>query len=461
MSYPQGYLYQPAGSLALYSCPAYSASALTAPRSDELGRASSGSAFSPYAGSAAFTAPSAGFTNPLQYSTEPATGFPSYMGSPYDAHTTGMAGTLSYHPYGNAAYPYQLNDPAYRKNATRDATATLKAWLQEHRKNPYPTKGEKIMLAIITKMTLTQVSTWFANARRRLKKENKMTWAPRNKSEDEEEEDFGESERSKECLKTKHDQNETSAEDEGISLHVDTLTDSSCSPECEGEKVSRVEDNICESGSESKEKCDNCIVDDDDDVVDDDDDDDGSDEEEEERDLSRKTMNSSPLSRVEATLLNVQEDESSGSRNKNCLSSIISSVSQTQVSKPKLWSLAEIATSDIKQQIGQICSSSPNSSSSSTSSTYPATSILGRPIYYTSPFYTNYTNYANFNHLQSQGILRYSTNETVLNTASIHKQSTDSLKNTSSQLEQHFRATNYDSKKDPSDVCTVGVQPYL
>ena len=30
--------------------------------------------------------------------------------------------------------------------------------------------GEKIMLAIITRMTLTQVSTWFANARRRLKK---------------------------------------------------------------------------------------------------------------------------------------------------------------------------------------------------------------------------------------------------------------------------------------------------
>lgn len=32
------------------------------------------------------------------------------------------------------------------------------------------------MLAIVTKMTLTQVSTWFANARRRLKKENKVTW---------------------------------------------------------------------------------------------------------------------------------------------------------------------------------------------------------------------------------------------------------------------------------------------
>ena len=45
-----------------------------------------------------------------------------------------------------------------RKNATRESTATLKAWLNEHKKNPYPTKGEKIMLAIITKMTLTQVS---------------------------------------------------------------------------------------------------------------------------------------------------------------------------------------------------------------------------------------------------------------------------------------------------------------
>ncbi|CAF96730.1 unnamed protein product [Tetraodon nigroviridis] len=176
MSYPQGYLYQPPGSLALYSCPAYGASALAAPRSEDLARSSSGSAFSPYPGSAAFSASAgAGFSSPLSYTADPTAGFPPYMSSPYDAHATGMAGALSYHPYGSPGYPYQLNDPAYRKNATRDATATLKAWLQEHRKNPYPTKGEKIMLAIITKMTLTQVSTWFANARRRLKKENKMT----------------------------------------------------------------------------------------------------------------------------------------------------------------------------------------------------------------------------------------------------------------------------------------------
>ncbi|VDK81063.1 unnamed protein product [Dibothriocephalus latus] len=60
-----------------------------------------------------------------------------------------------------------------RKNTTRETTGLLKAWLNDHRKNPYPNKSEKIILAVITKMTLTQVSTWFANARRRLKKENK------------------------------------------------------------------------------------------------------------------------------------------------------------------------------------------------------------------------------------------------------------------------------------------------
>ncbi len=63
-------------------------------------------------------------------------------------------------------------------------------WTSEE---PYPTKGEKIMLAIITKMTLTQVSTWFANARRRLKKENKMTWSPKNKAGDDGKEDLNKS----------------------------------------------------------------------------------------------------------------------------------------------------------------------------------------------------------------------------------------------------------------------------
>lgn len=105
-----------------------------------------------------------------------------------------------------------LNGAARRKNATRETTNTLKAWLYEHRKNPYPTKGEKIMLAIITKMTLTQVSTWFANARRRLKKENKMTWSPRNRCGDADDENSNDKadddDESDEKLKTDENSND-------------------------------------------------------------------------------------------------------------------------------------------------------------------------------------------------------------------------------------------------------------
>merc|ERR1719474_2456744 len=109
------------------------------------------------------------------------------MGAWGSAALPPTAGYYSYDHPTLAAYGYGggYDLAARRKNATRESTATLKAWLNEHKKNPYPTKGEKIMLAIITKMTLTQVSTWFANARRRLKKENKMTWEPKNKLDDE------------------------------------------------------------------------------------------------------------------------------------------------------------------------------------------------------------------------------------------------------------------------------------
>ncbi|XP_052226498.1 homeobox protein araucan-like isoform X3 [Dreissena polymorpha] len=65
---------------------------------------------------------------------------------------------MAAHPYNSLYAGFDLNS-ARRKNATRETTSALKAWLYEHRKNPYPTKGEKIMLAIITRMTLTQINT--------------------------------------------------------------------------------------------------------------------------------------------------------------------------------------------------------------------------------------------------------------------------------------------------------------
>uniref|UniRef100_A0A8C3SS65 Homeobox domain-containing protein n=1 Tax=Chelydra serpentina TaxID=8475 RepID=A0A8C3SS65_CHESE len=75
--------------------------------------------------------------------------------------------------------------PAERSRAkaatSRESTGALKAWLGQHARNPYPSKGEKLMLALVSKMSLAQVSTWFANARRRLKKEKQLSWGPRSK----------------------------------------------------------------------------------------------------------------------------------------------------------------------------------------------------------------------------------------------------------------------------------------
>jgi len=100
---------------------------------------------------------------PRQAAQQVATSFlpTTFQGSQYElkdgpgSHPASLPvhAAQGFYPYGQ--YPY--GDPARAKTATRETTSTLKAWLQEHQKNPYPTKGEKIMLAIITRMTLTQV----------------------------------------------------------------------------------------------------------------------------------------------------------------------------------------------------------------------------------------------------------------------------------------------------------------
>ncbi|XP_006000311.1 Iroquois homeobox protein 6a [Latimeria chalumnae] len=177
-------------------CPSYENRLLASTRT-EL-NAALGMYSSPYAAAAA----SQSYANYIPYSPDPSTLYstltPQYeMKDGSTSLHSGLAQPAAYYPYDHSLGQYQydrygtmdFNGTARRKNATRETTSTLKTWLYEHRKNPYPTKGEKIMLAIITKMTLTQVSTWFANARRRLKKENKMTWSPKNKGGEERKEE--------------------------------------------------------------------------------------------------------------------------------------------------------------------------------------------------------------------------------------------------------------------------------
>ena len=53
------------------------------------------------------------------------------------------------HPTANYAAAL-IHGQGTRKNATRESTQQLKMWLNEHQKNPYPTKAEKVMLAILS-----------------------------------------------------------------------------------------------------------------------------------------------------------------------------------------------------------------------------------------------------------------------------------------------------------------------
>ncbi|XP_010890975.1 iroquois-class homeodomain protein IRX-6a isoform X1 [Esox lucius] len=184
---------------ATFCCPSYENRLLASTRT-EL-NAALGMYSSPYAAAAAA---SQNYASYFPYSTEPSAAIYSSLNPQYEIKDgtgtlhSGITQPAAYYPYDHSLGQYQydrygtvdFNGSARRKNATRETTSTLKTWLYEHRKNPYPTKGEKIMLAIITKMTLTQVSTWFANARRRLKKENKMTWSPKNKAGDDRKDDL-------------------------------------------------------------------------------------------------------------------------------------------------------------------------------------------------------------------------------------------------------------------------------
>jgi hypothetical protein len=47
-------------------------------------------------------------------------------------------------------------------------TQILREWLLEHADNPFPTDSEKDMLCLRTGITLSKLTTWFVNSRRRI-----------------------------------------------------------------------------------------------------------------------------------------------------------------------------------------------------------------------------------------------------------------------------------------------------
>ncbi|CAF2637130.1 unnamed protein product [Rotaria sp. Silwood2] len=56
----------------------------------------------------------------------------------------------------------------------KNSTGPLKQWLFEHQHHPYPNETDKQELMEKTKMSLSQITVWFTNARVKMRKENKL-----------------------------------------------------------------------------------------------------------------------------------------------------------------------------------------------------------------------------------------------------------------------------------------------
>lgn len=61
-----------------------------------------------------------------------------------------------------------MTAPRRRGKLPKDVTELLKSWLMEHSSHPYPNEDEKRRLCLTTGLSISQVSNWFINARRRI-----------------------------------------------------------------------------------------------------------------------------------------------------------------------------------------------------------------------------------------------------------------------------------------------------
>ncbi|KAI1609942.1 homeobox KN domain-containing protein [Exophiala viscosa] len=99
------------------------------------------------------------YRSPLGYEG----GYPrSLETSPY--HMKYASQLLSYPMMG---YPSHGNGRRRRGNLPKPITDILRLWLQEHLDHPYPSDEQKQIFIQRTGLTISQISNWFINARRR------------------------------------------------------------------------------------------------------------------------------------------------------------------------------------------------------------------------------------------------------------------------------------------------------
>ncbi|KAI7540616.1 hypothetical protein KC331_g9072 [Hortaea werneckii] len=66
-----------------------------------------------------------------------------------------------------AHYEYSHGKTRKRSNLPKQSTEIMKTWFDENMSNPYPSEEQKALFSKATGISMTQVSNWFINHRRR------------------------------------------------------------------------------------------------------------------------------------------------------------------------------------------------------------------------------------------------------------------------------------------------------
>ncbi|OJD16862.1 hypothetical protein AJ78_03006 [Emergomyces pasteurianus Ep9510] len=76
-------------------------------------------------------------------------------------------GSLQERNFVTQAEPIDSKNKKRRGNLPKSVTDVLRAWFHEHLDHPYPSEEDKQMFISRTGLTISQISNWFINARRR------------------------------------------------------------------------------------------------------------------------------------------------------------------------------------------------------------------------------------------------------------------------------------------------------
>jgi len=91
----------------------------------------------------------------------------SYAESDYSPHSPHPTNGAPYSTFGVVGDSGDSRGKKRRGNLPKPVTDILRLWFHEHLDHPYPSEDDKQMLIARTGLSISQISNWFINARRR------------------------------------------------------------------------------------------------------------------------------------------------------------------------------------------------------------------------------------------------------------------------------------------------------